>query len=735
MRQFMLAACLCVIAPAIAAMPDGIEPAYLAPSINGKPVQNIAMFWQQDGQWFAEAGQWKSLGVQLNETEQGDLSAISLGIELKVDVASQTVDLIVPAERMPAQAKTRFANVPQLSPAAPGVLVNYSLAGRLTENSQAVSIGHEVRTAGRWGVLSTSGQANWSTDQGAQYLRGTTYWQFDDNKRLITYQAGDVIAGGSSPVSLGGVRIAKDPDGLDPYNPSYAQPSLGALALDAATVTVLTNSAQVASHDVTKGPFTVERFPLAPGRNRTQLVVNDTYGRQTVLSESQFYFSPQILRKGAKTWELAAGAVRESFDDYGKVGASARFAYGLSDRWTLQGSAQADREHRNTTLGVRTVLGVAGTLDAQVGQSSGPEGTGTSLKLAYDYQGPQFGIHAEHERNDNYWKLSNLPVEERTRLAMTWHTKDNAFRVGAGASSLKTKDLDVRFADVSVRYGRGPHTVSAGASFNLDTHEPQFDLGYRYQFDQGSLAVRARKAPDITTSLSGSYRGELAGRKFTVQGEVQDRQGEQSMRASGMVQGELVDARVDASYRYGAASLSGSVNGAVHIGKGSITPLRTSQDSFAVIDVPGVAGVPVKVNGRLMGVTDKHGRLVAGQVGSLVATQVKLDDRALPAEVQVETSEQNVAAKRRSGVHVVFPVKTQNARVFKVKRADGQEIAPGTKVTSEHENTVLGFDGELFLEHAQPGQKLNVEGQGCSITLPAPLSAFEAAPELVCSGD
>lgn len=735
MRWFMLAACLGVIAPAIATIPEGVEPSFLVPTVNGKAIKVTGTFWQQGGQWYADASLWKELGVVLKNTEQGNLSATALGITFTLDAASQTVALEVPADRLPTQAMTRYPSVPPLSKAAPGVLINYSLAGRITQNSQALSVGHEVRTAGLWGVFSTSGQVNWDSTRGGQYVRGSTYWQFDDHKRQVTYQAGDVMAGGSSPVQLGGVRIAKDPESLDPYNPIYAQPTLGGLALDPATVTVLANEAQVASHDVTRGPFTVDHFPLAPGRNRTQLVVQDAFGRQTVLSESQFYFSPSILKKGAKTWELAAGAVRNGFDDYSDVGASARFAYGLNDRWTLQGSAQADKDHRNTTLGLRTTLGVAGTLDAQVGQSSGPQGTGTSYKLIYDYQGPQLGVHAEHERNDNFWRLSNLPVDERSRLSLAWHSKDNAFRVQGGISTLKNKEVDFRFADVSLRYTKGPHSISAGASVNLDTHQPQFEIAYRYQFENGSMGARARKSPDISGSLYGSYRGEVAERRYTVQGEVTERSGDQSLRASAMLQGQLVDARVDASYSADTASLSGTVNGAIHIGKGGITPLRTSTDSYAVIDVPGVAGVPIKVNGRLVGTTDKNGRLVTGQVGSLVATQVKLDDRALPAEVQVETSAQNVAAKRRSGVHVEFPVKTMNARSFTVKRADGLAIAPGTKVISESENTVLGFDGELFLEQAQPGQKLTVEGQGCTIKLPTPLPAFEAVPELACSGD
>ena len=73
-------------------------------------------------------------------------------------------------------------------------LVLYSVAGMVSEQQQALSLGHEVRKAGRWGVVSTSGQVN--TDaSGTGYVRGVTRWQKDDPNRLVTYQAGDVFAG------------------------------------------------------------------------------------------------------------------------------------------------------------------------------------------------------------------------------------------------------------------------------------------------------------------------------------------------------------------------------------------------------------------------------------------------------------------------------------------------------------------------------------------------------------
>lgn len=111
------------------------------------------------------------------------MSAQALGVGLAVDEATATVVLDLPADRLKAQrvARERTERGP-IAPPAPGVLVNYSVAGMVSEQQQALSLGHEVRKAGRWGVISTSGQVN--TDAlGTGYIRGVTRWQKDDPTR------------------------------------------------------------------------------------------------------------------------------------------------------------------------------------------------------------------------------------------------------------------------------------------------------------------------------------------------------------------------------------------------------------------------------------------------------------------------------------------------------------------------------------------------------------------------
>lgn len=146
--------------------------------------------------------------------------------------------------------------------------------------------------------------------------------------RLVTYQAGDVFAGpSSSPVNLGGVRVAKDPRALDPLTPIYPVPMLGGVALDPATVEVLANRARVLQGQVGKGPFTDDGSALGAGAQQTQVVVRDPYGRETVVSDQRFYVAPTLLRKGLTTCEVAAGRVRQGESDYGTLGATGSVAH------------------------------------------------------------------------------------------------------------------------------------------------------------------------------------------------------------------------------------------------------------------------------------------------------------------------------------------------------------------------------------------------------------------------
>ena len=439
MRGRALAVLLLAASSASAAVPDGVAPAFLVPVIGGKAKADPLTFWQQGGQWFAEPATWREVGLQLPPGQTEPMSAQALGVGFVVDEATATVALDLPADRLKAQrvARDRTERGP-IAPPAPGVLVNYSVAGMVSEQQQALSLGHEVRKAGRWGVISTSGQVNTDT-AGTGYVRGVTRWQKDDPNRLVTYQAGDVFAGPSSSlVNLGGVRVAKDPRALDPLTPTYPVPMLGGLALDPATVEVLANRARVLQGRVGKGPFTADGSALGTGAQQTQVVVRDPYGRETVVSDQRFYVAPTLLRQGLTTWEVAAGRVRQGESDYGTLGATGSVARGLNDRWTLRGTAQTSTDGKaNVALGATTALGTYGTLDLELGTSTRG---GQRQAVAYDYRGPRFGVRLEHERQQDYWRLrapGAVEVEQRTRGSVFWRpTPQWSLRAGFAGADL-----------------------------------------------------------------------------------------------------------------------------------------------------------------------------------------------------------------------------------------------------------------------------------------------------------
>lgn len=730
MRGRALALVLLAASSASAAVPDGVAPAFLVPVIGGKAKADPLTFWQQDGQWFADPATWREVGLQLPAGQTQPMSAQTLGVGFVVDEATATVALDLPADRLNAQrvARDRTERGP-IAPPAPGVLVNYSVAGMVSEQQQALSLGHEVRKAGRWGVVSTSGQVN--TDaSGAGYVRGVTRWQKDDPNRLVTYQAGDVFAGpSSSPVNLGGVRVAKDPRALDPLTPTYPVPVLGGVALDPATVEVLANRARVLQGRVGKGPFTADGGALGTGAQQTQVVVRDPYGRETVVSDQRFYVAPTLLRKGLTTWEIAAGRVRQGESDYGTLGATGSVAWGLNDRWTLRSTAQTSTDGKaNVALGATTVLGTYGTLDMELGTSK--QG-GQRQAVAYDYLGPRFGVRLEHERQQDYWRLrapGALEVEQRTRGSVFWRPTPQ-WSLRASYSDVRTPRFRTAYADAGLTWRGNGHTVAVSALRDLELKETRVEVGYSYDFGRGKgVSVRARQAPDATAwAVQGRARPTVLGTPVGLSASVDEGAAGQTARANANWTTRAGWAQINAEHGPSGTWASGSMAGAVHLDRKGVTFLGPAE-SFAVVDVPGQAGVPVRVGGRLVGKTNAQGRLVVGEVTPMVPTEVRVDDRALPLGTQLAEIEQTATAGRQAGMHLTFPVLTETARTF---RLTGAAIEAGTVAKTANETTQVGYDGVLYLEQPRPGQTVDVEGV-CKAQLPADLGAAQTVAEVAC---
>ncbi|KDE89395.1 fimbrial biogenesis outer membrane usher protein [Stenotrophomonas maltophilia] len=718
------------IGSAHAAIPDGVEPVLAAPILaNGQPTKDPVLLWQQNGAWVAEATTWQQLGVTLRPGEEGqDLTDQALGVKVAYNPENATVQLTIPADRKPAQQLTRRGTpVSQVSPAIGGVLVNYNLATQIAGGQQATSLALDARTGGRWGVVSTTGQINQSPN-GFGMRRGMTAWQKDDLQRQRTWQAGDVYATPRiGPVALGGIRLAKDPAALDPLTPTWPVPTLGGIALDPGQVKVLSNQAEITRQDVKAGPFTVDGRNVALGASQTAVVVRDAYGRETAVSTARLYVAPTLLRPGLSAWEIAAGQVREDENRYGTAGVSASWAKGVNDRWTIRAGGQLDENGKgNVTVGSTWAPGTWGVLDGEVGRSS--DG-GTRWAVAYDYKGPSFGVRLEHEENDGFWRLQSetaLPIASRTQASISYRP-DRRFTLRGTYSAIDTGRTSLAFASLGVSANlSAAGQVSANVLRDLQGNDLQVAASYTYRFgSKASVGVRARQAPgQDSLATRATYRTEGGVRLAAEHTDGDPR----STRATADAMTRYGDARIMLDRYDGQTQVAANFSGSVFLDHRGVAFGRPAYASYAVVDVPGQAGLPVRVNGAPAGKTNKRGRALVTNIPALMAMTVSLKDKDLPVGVEIGETEKQSVPPRQGGLRVTFPVLTQNARAFTLT---GASIAPGTLASTPNEQAMVGYDGALYLEHPEAGMTVDVAG-GCKAVLPSPLPGVDQVRQLVC---
>lgn len=720
------------------AVPEDAEVLVLLPVVNGTAAP-VAPFWKTSEGWTTDAEHWAAMGVVLEDGEQGKaLSARALGVSLVIREEESSVLVAVPAQRLPVQrvGKTYpHAGAPLGEPDT-GVLVNYNLAGRISSTgSQGASVGHEVRFNAFGGTVVSTGQANWDSEHGLDYVRGQSYWRRDDLERLRVYQLGDVFATAGDPVAMAGLRIARDPGALDPLRPTYPVPVLGGIALDPGTVRVLANESEILNEAIEAGPIEVDRYSLAPGATRATVVVRDRYGRETLVDEATLYVAPQLLRPGLTTWEVAAGAVRQGEDAYRGLGFSVAAARGINERWTLHGRAQIGESGHHAVAGTLVALGAAGVLEAELGASAGPAGSGSRVAVAYEYRARHASVRLEHERNEGWWRLAPdraVGIEQSTRLRA--HFRPNrALQWHVGLSDLRTPDYRYQTADLGLHYTRGPHAVGAQLLHDFQGRGSRVEVGYRYTFGQGQTAtVRARQGQGSdAVAVGGTARGDVRGMPVFVAGEFE--RGAQGSRLQGMAdwRTSVGDARIEVRSQAGDWSASGNFRGSVHLSSDGMSWNPSVPSAYAVVEVPGIAGVPVLLNGMVVGKTDQDGRLMIPGVSALVPQTVALDERALPPDIQVGDSRRVQMAPRLGGMRIRFPIASDSARGF-IVRHRGALLPLGTEFRAGAMVALVGYDGLLYLQQTASGQVWVAEGLGCQVRIPDPLPAATETVELAC---
>jgi outer membrane usher protein len=149
------------------------------------------------------------------------------------------------------------------------------------------------------------------------------------------------------------------------------------------------------------------------------------------------------------------------------------------------------------------------------------------------------------------------------------------------------------------------------------------------------------------------------------------------------------------------ASLSGSLVSNYQ----DLFAANTMNNSFAIVDTGGYAGIPVRQSNRVIGKTNHKGRLLLPDIIPFTENELAIDIDDLPVDAQSGARTLTIKPAELTGVTARFDIARQNSAIVVIHNAQGKPVPAGAKaLLADADATVVGYDGEVFLQGITEGK-------------------------------
>jgi outer membrane usher protein len=170
--------------------------------------------------------------------------------------------------------------------------------------------------------------------------------------------------------------------------------------------------------------------------------------------------------------------------------------------------------------------------------------------------------------------------------------------------------------------------------------------------------------------------------------------------------------------------VSANVSGGVVAMGGHTMLSRRVHDSFAMVEVGGVPGVDVYSNNQHVATTDSAGVALIPNLHAYQRNVLRLDERGVPVEVELDLAERTIAPYARSGALVSFKAARIDGATLRILTEDHAWMPLGSEVRVGHAAAIhrVAQRGEVFLAQISYPATVRVAtgGRSCSFTVPAP---------------
>jgi outer membrane usher protein len=652
------------------------------------------------------------------------LAAIE-GAKLEIADSRQHATLTVPASAFEA---TRLHGPERgqgtLSRAEPGAFLNYQVSGQRVSGTASGGALAELGVFAGPGVL-TNSMVGRTADGVSAGIRLDTTVTHDLIGRLETLTLGDSISNPGSwgnAVRFAGVHWGTN-FGMRPDLITTPLLTAGGTAVVPSTVDVFVNGQHVSSQTVPAGPFVIDRLPAITGSGDLRLIVRDALGQEQTITQP-FYSGTSLLAAGLSDYAIDVGVARENYAlesfDYGGALVSANYRRGLTDSLTLEGHGEAqlhDAHAVGLDLGARAGQWAIASLTLAQGGNAlesgwltgfGLEHRGRVLTLVLNQS---YAVDGFHQVGDS--SLGTTPFRERT--------------LAQAGVNLRSSG-SVSLAWVRQTYRAAPAQQIASLTYNLRVEH----LGWL------SLVATRTTGPVATTSLYLNYTIAFGERRNVSTDLVANRGPGQPPNellatvaqsppigvgtgwrvsaattgdydASWQLNRDAFDLQLEGARDLGLDGQRGLLRGALTWLDGDLHAIRSVRGSFAVVDVAGVADIPVYVENQPIARTDAAGRAVLYNLRSYEPNRISIMPDDLPLDTSIAADRMVISPPYRSGVVARFPVERVRGGTFRLITDTGAPVPAGAVVRFNGGTFHVALDGLTYvdtLDHGTEGEAL-----------------------------
>lgn len=725
-----------------------VEVLFLEVYVNGRPAESLLRIEREAQSFRAEVDHPLWLPEQIRAQAQGSVDLCALAsVQCEYDSTRQRLDLTFPAELFDVQ---HFAfgtrELPPLSRIGSGLLNYDAYYANLGTNEEFLDVIHQFRISGEYGIFESNG--NWQKELGhrdptleleSRYTRYHTFWHYNDEAKMRFYRVGDFVTAPSMmgrQARLGGFQIASD-FSLNPSFLSYPFPELSGSSVLPSDVEVFINSNRLYSGNLEPGPYTIGATNTLVGLNQATVLTRDIRGNLTQRT-LQFYFAPELLRKGVSSYSLQLGALRENYgaesNDYAKNALMiGNYRYGLTDNHTFGTHFEFGDGLKNMSAEWETNLQTRGIFSLGLAYGERNEQQGISWQASYRFTDRKWGLFLEHrEREEGYQDLVNFAntasFSSESRVNLSFPLQRGQF--GIGYFSLKPFSrpkeelisgyFSRAFGNVNATLNASYDYQSGNTSANLYISIPLGRKGRtsvrqsHSSSDPAQTLLSYTSASSVENRLKYGFTTAIQRENYSVYGSYRTDSVELSSGASRSVFNDMLWARVAGSVVYTQNEL--------FLGNRII-------DGFAIVDTGDFANVPVRKENQLIGSTNDDGKLLVSGLNAYNLSRFAIDSTTLPINTSLESPTANVATARNMGALVEFPIAYSHAALLLLEH-ENKPVSVGSPVTlNDHpELHYVGWEGELYLEGLQQQNSLTIElnDSTCRVTF-----TFDAVDDVI----